>query len=178
MKKTSKILIFFGSILAVYLIYKLIPAFIFLFVMITDPEGRLNNQKLISDMVIENQDILNEIAEKILISDKDLDIYIDEKGMTVIRGDAQILSDSNEDIDWLFHEKYVEEIRVYVRHDIQVMLFQTSSTGIVGSGKVLGFCYLEKGEREDIFGEKSLFPGKEVSYEEILPKWFYYKYTE
>lgn len=182
MKRIKAIIIAIGVLLAGYLIYQFLPVFFFLFVMLTDTEGRLNNQELVSNMIINNQMLLSETAEKVLNQYVNMDIVINKEGVSVLSGDKQgipkSINDYDAGINWLFQEDYVEKIRVYNCQDIQIVLFQTSSSGIIGSGKVLGFCYLNKGNQEQIFKKYSFFPGKEIYYVEVLPKWFYYECSE
>ena len=181
-KKLLILLAVIGGTAVGYFIIKLLPAFIFLFCMMTDDGGRLNNQELVRQMVIENQETLNETAVELLTQNPNVDIFIKEDHVNVLEGgqpsEPKTISDFNAEIHWLFQEKHVETIRIYSIDNIKIILFQTSSTGIVGSGKTLGFCYLEEGDREQIFQHYSLFPGKKTNYEEIMPKWFYYECLE
>lgn len=182
MKKIHIFLIVIGSIALGFLLITMLPAFLFFFFLITDNGGRLNSQKLINDMVIENQAILDETATEILTMDSYGDIYIKEDGISVFEGDdlyeSMSLDDFGEGLEWLFEEEYVENVRIYNCEDAETIIFQTSSTGIVGSGSVQGFCYIEEGNEEQVFDIYSLFPWKKVVYEEITPKWFYYEGLE
>ena len=182
MKKTQVFLIIIWVIGFSFLLSQLLPGFIFFFLLLTDNGGRLNSPKLINDMVIENQAILDETATELLTMDSYGDIYIKADGISVFEGDdlyeSMSLDDFGEGLEWLFEEEYVENIRIYNCEDAEIIIFQTSSTGIVGSSSVQGFCYIEEGNEEQVFDIYSLFPWKKVVYEEITPKWFYYEGLE
>ena len=178
MKNVKKSIFAIIIILIGYIIYKLIPLFVFLFVMMTDKEGRLNSQELICDFINKNKEVLNEIAEKNLEGEGDIDIVINDGEVVVLNGNTHTNNDCFEGVKWLFESEYVEKIRIYNCHNIQMMIFQTSSTGIVGSGEFKGFCYLKEGEPNEVFDKKTLFPGRKVFYQEVMHQWFYYRCLE
>ena len=182
MKKIHIFLILIWIITLLFLLGMTIQTFLLFFHILADDGGRLNSQKLISDMVIENQTILDETATELLTVDSYEEIYIKEDEISAWDGSNYYefvpLEDYAQGLEWLFEEEYIEYVHIHNCEDAESIIFQTSSTGIVGSGSVQGFCYIEEGNEEQVFDIYSLFPWKRLVYEEITPKWFYYEGLE
>lgn len=182
MKKTRNILIIaiitIITIGAIVVAFLSVPGVIFLICLITDDGGKLDNAEKISAVVTENQETLQDIVSQVLNSEYDVDfvINIEEKNFQDLSSskDADEKSFNLEDIYRLSEELEVKKIRVYTDSVVDMVIFQTYSSGIAGSSDEKGFFYLEGGLPENIFEYNYFTVYRIYDYSEITDNWYYY----
>lgn len=154
------------------------PSVIFFYCMITDDGGKLDNVEKISAVVIENQETLQDIVSHVLNPEQELDIFIDveEKRFQDLSSskDAEEELFNLEDIYRLSEELEVKKIRVYTDSDVDMVIFETYSSGIAGSSEIKGFYYLEGGLPENIFEYNHFTVYRIYDYSEITDSWYYF----
>ena len=155
-----------------------LPGIVFFWCMLTDDGGKLDSVEKISAVVIENQETLQDIVSQVLNPEQDLSFVIDveEKkfqGLGSSRDEDEELFNL-EDIYRLSEELYIQEIYAYKNSDVNMVIFQTNSSGLSVSGGCKGFFYLDQELTEDIAEYGYFHPYRSRDYSEITNNWYYY----
>lgn len=155
-----------------------LPGIIFIWCMLTDDGGKLDSVEKISAVVTENQETLQDIVSQVLNPEQDLDFVIDVEeqefqGLGSSRDEDEELFNL-EDIYRLSEELEIKKIRVYKNPDLNMVIFQTNSSGLSVSGGYKGFLYLDQELTEDIAEYSYFHPYRSRDYSEITDNWYYY----
>lgn len=154
------------------------PAIIFIICLVTEDAGKLDSVGKIAEVVTENQESLQDIVAQVLTPEQDLDITIDvgEKEFQDLSSseDADEEAFHLEDIYPLAEELEIRKIKGYKNADVDMVIFETYSSGIVGSSDAKGFLYLEQDMTEDIFEYGYFCWRRSYDYSEITDNWYYY----
>lgn len=156
-----------------------IPAFIY--VIVLNDDGKLDNIEKISDTVIENQEILEDIACLMLEQGDELAVYVhvDKKETSCLQG-SEIIDDElleQENIYGQLEELYVKDMSIHKNNDANIVVFITYSSGIVSSSYYKGFFYLPQEISESILECNYYFPyhNQIDSYGNIVNDWYYFE---
>lgn len=154
------------------------PAIIFIICLVTEDAGKLDSVEKISEVVTENQESLQDIVTQVLTPEQDLDISIDveEKELYDLNSSKDVDEEAFhlEDIYPLAEELEIRRIKGYKNADVDMVIFETYSSGIVASSDVKGFLYLEQDMTEDIFEYGYFCWRRKYGYSEIMDNWYYY----
>ena len=154
------------------------PSIIFFWCMITDDGGKLDNVDKISAVVTENQETLQDIVSQVLNPEQDLSFVIN-----IEEQEFQELGSSRDEDEELFNlediyrlseELYIQKIYAYKNSDVNMVIFQTNSSGLSVSGGCKGFLYLDQELTEDIAEYSYFHPYRSRDYSEITDNWYYY----
>lgn len=157
-----------------------IPAFIYVIVLNND-DGKLDNIEKISNMVIENQEKLEDIACLMLEQGDELDVHVDvDEKETSCFQDSKIIDEElseQENIYRLLEELYVKDMSIYKNNDVNIVVFITYSSGTVCSSYYKGFFYLPQEISESILECNYYFPyhNQIDSYGNIVNDWYYFE---
>lgn len=159
------------------IVFPYIPAFIYIIVL--NDDGKIDNIEKISDTVIENQEILEDIACLMLEQSDELDVYVhvEEKETSCLQ-DSEIIDEElleQENIYRQLEDLYVKNICIYKNKDVNIVIFTTYSSGIVGSSYIKGFFYLPQEMSESIFDCGYFRPYYIDSYGNIVNDWYYFE---
>lgn len=183
MKILKGILIFllFTCMIAgiICIVFPYIPAFIY--VIVLNDDGKLDNIEKISNVVIENQEILEDIACLMLEQGDELDVYVhvNEKEASCLQGleiiDEELLEQEN--IYGQLEELYVKDMRIHKNNDVNIVVFITYSSGIVSSSYYKGFFYLPQEMSESILENNHYLPYHNHidSFGNIVNDWYYFE---
>ena len=155
-----------------------LPGIVFFWYMLTDDGGKLDDVDKISAVVIENQETLQDILSQVLIPEYDLDLVInvEERKLTGLSSTEDVDEESFnlEDIYRLSEELEIKKIHVYKDSDVEIVLFYTYLSGIVGSSDTQGCFYLTGGVPENLFEYNYFTVYRVYDYSEITDNWYYF----
>lgn len=177
MKKKSSIIIFNIVVVAIVALI-CIPGIVSVIRLIMADGGKLNNNEKISAAVTENQETLDNIVLQVLNPQKEFEIYIDleEKrfqGLNVSRDIDEKLFNL-EDIYCLPEKMDIKGIYAYKNPDVNMVIFETYSSGMAGSSEIKGFLYLEQDFTDNIFEYDYFKVYRSYNYSEITDNWYYF----
>lgn len=154
------------------------PAIIFIICLVTEDAGELDSVEKISEVVTEEQESLQDIVAQVLTPEQELDISIDveEKEFQGLNSSKDVDEEAFhlEDIYPLAEELEIRGIKIYKNSDVDMVIFETYSSGIAGSSDEKGFLYLEQDMTEDIFEYGYFCWCRRYDYSEIMDNWYYY----
>lgn len=181
MKKSGNILLIILGVFIVIVLAALLffgPSIIFFIGLLTEDTGKLDNPEKISAVVTEKQETLQDIVSQILNPEQDLDIVIniEKKELTDLNypKNADEGAFDLEDIYRLSEELEIRKISGFKDSDVDMVIFETYSSGIAGSSDIKGFFYLEQDMTEDIFTSDYFGWHRGYEYSEIMEHWYYY----
>lgn len=161
------------------IIYISLPWIIFFGCLMLDDGGKLDNIDKISDMVTENQGTLEDIACLMLEQGDELEAYVDvEKKEISCLQVSEIIDEGlleRENIYQQLEDLYVKDMCIYKNQDVNIVIFETYSFGIVSSSYYKGFFYLPQEMSEDIFEYDYFIPYHIDSYGNIVNDWYYFE---
>ena len=155
-----------------------LPGIIFFWCMLTDDGGKLDSVEKISAVVTENQETLQDIVSQVLNPEQEFEICIDVEeqefqGLGASRDEDEELFNL-EDIYRLSEKLYIQKIYAYKNSDVNMVIFQTNSSGLSVSGGYKGFLYSDRDLTEDIAEYSYFHPYRSRDYSEITDNWYYY----
>ncbi|MCM1424364.1 MAG: hypothetical protein NC415_11210 [bacterium] len=171
------ILIIIAMVAVVIAIFSSPFAFL-IYLVAFDGDGKLDNAEKISEVVIENQETLQEIVSQVLSPEYDLDFVLDieERELQSLGSSRDVDEESFdlEEVCRLLEELEIKKIMVYKDSDVDIVLFETYTSGIVSSSEEMGCFYLAGGVPEKLL-EYNLFTiYRTYDYSEITDHWYYY----
>ena len=148
----------------------------FFWCMLTDDGGKLDSVEKISAVVTENQETLQDIVSQVLNPEQEFEICIDveEKKFQGLGSSRDEELFNLDDIYRLSEELYIQEIYAYKNSDVNMVIFQTKSSGLSVSGGYKGFLYSDRDLTEDIAEYSYFHPYRSRDYSEITDNWYYY----
>lgn len=104
-------------------------------------------------------------------------VHVEKKEISCLQG-SEIIDEGlleRENIYQQLEDLYVKDMCIYKNQDVNMVIFETYSFGIVSSSYYKGFFYLSQEMSEDIFEYDYFLPYHIGSYGNIVNDWYYFE---
>lgn len=133
------------------ILYVILPVITLIGCMIADERTGMSDIRTIVSYVENNNGNLEKVIDLLLAQGEELDVVIKKEEISYLHDseqiDEKILNETI--ISGLFDEQIVEKITVLKKTNVNMVVFQTNSSGVVNSGGVKGFYYYDGSISED-----------------------------